>query len=138
VSGCKVSAAAYLWPGEVPTTDPSHRRKPRTCSAFVPAWGRLRRELAACGARTATVHMGVTVDRDGFPPPGFDFKSAEPGVVVYLSGRTGDRVLSCDAFTSLPANIAALAVYLKLLRQSSRCRVHDTMEIRNVGVGVAS
>jgi len=119
-----VIVGGYAWPDDIVKTEPSRRILPRRAPSFVAGWGRLRRELAACGFNGVAVHMDVTLDRDGFPPKGFDFSTARPGVVIV--GPLGRRVLACDTYVSLPANVSALAAYLRKLREASYFRVHDS------------
>ncbi|MBD5603578.1 MAG: J domain-containing protein [Candidatus Eremiobacteraeota bacterium] len=83
------------------------------------ATARLDRELALLAATRVVLSTNVELRRDGTPradrrPPD------DPGVALYFRLRDTPTVLACDRFTTVAANIAAIASHIDSMRKAER------------------
>jgi hypothetical protein len=104
-------------------------RQPRTLSVY-DAVVRVRDELRRLGANDddLVVSTNVALRLDGFPRSD-QREPSDPGVAVYWQTKSGaTRSMAIDRYTSVAANLAAIAATLEALRAIER---HGGAEIQD-------
>lgn len=90
---------------------------------FAEARDRLTAELKRLGATKSTISSNVPVRQDGSYYVDGDRRGeaqALPGVAVYFTLQGQARCLACDRYTTVAANMAALAAHIDALRAMER------------------
>lgn len=82
------------------------------------ALDRLELELDRLGAKNVTLSTNLELKFDGTPRG--DFKPADPGVAVYFRFKGRATVLACDAYHTVPGNVAVIAAHISSLRAIDR------------------
>lgn len=122
------------WPAGKPRTASYHRRSgsfregDRKGITISGAIKRIQYELDRAGASNAIVSSNVELRLDGQPrmdrgAPG------DPGVALYFDLGGKPHALGCDAYSSVPQNLAAVAAHLEATRAIARHGVATTAEM---------
>lgn len=77
------------------------------------------RELALLGARLPVISTNLRTRNDGIPLSG-QKRPADPGVAVYFTLQSGERVLACDCWTTVEDNLRAIAKHINAIRGMQR------------------
>lgn len=121
------------WPAGRPRT-PDLRRKP---GAFKAAGGRINidgafqrvgYELDRIGGKNPLVSTNLELRVDGRPRMDRAAPS-DPGVCLYFDLAGKPHALACDAYQSVPQNLAAIAAHLEATRAIARHGVATTAEM---------
>lgn len=80
---------------------------------------RLESELDRLGATNVTLSTNLELRLDG-RPRATDQRIEDPGVAVYFRFKKRPTVLACDAYLTVPGNIAAIAGHIEALRRIER------------------
>ncbi len=89
---------------------------------------RLQRELDLVRARSIVLSTNVELRLDGLPRSGQP-EPRDPGVAVYFQLKGKPHCLSCDTYTRVADNIAAVAAHIEASRKIERLGVADIAEI---------
>ncbi len=128
------------WPGNRPRRQPGNRRYPvfrttregaglrsKPITVAVALW-RLEREIGILGARYPVISTNIEVRRDGLPRSGQP-EPSDPGVAVYFELDGKPHCLPCDTYTTVAANIAAVAAHIEATRKIERYGVGSIAEM---------
>lgn len=91
-------------------------RKPLTITAAI---SRLQAEIARINARYAVISSNIPASRNGRPLSGQRVPN-DPGVALYFQLKGRPTVLPCDRYTTVAANIAAIAAHIEATRAIER------------------
>lgn len=127
------------WPADRPRHDKSERRWPifRTSReggggtrpiTVAAALERLNRELGRLRAQYPVVSTNLETRRDGLPRSG-QSEPADPGVAVYFQLAGKSHCLPCDTYSTVAANIAAVAAHIEATRAIERYGVASVEEM---------
>ena len=130
----KLNADRYplYWPEHWERT-PSYRRKPSPYQLdFVRSRDELVRELKLLRARELVVSTNIPLRKDGLPLAGMA-EPSDPGVAVYWiesqpGGGTVSRVVACDAWRTVRANLRAAGMAIAALRALKRTGATQVVE----------
>lgn len=89
---------------------------------------RLNRELGRLGAQYPVVSTNLETRRDGLPRSGQP-EPADPGVAVYFQLGGKPHCLPCDTYSTVAANIAAVAAHIEATRAIERYGVASVAEM---------
>lgn len=105
---------------------PGHMNRVARSITIAEALKRLQRELDLICARYTVVSSNVELRLDGLPRSN-QREPEDPGVAVYFQFRGRPTSLPCDRYTTVAANIAAVAAHIEATRAIERHGV-GTME----------
>lgn len=89
---------------------------------------RLQRELGRLGARYPVVSSNLETRLDGLPRSG-QRDPDDPGVAVYFELAGKPHCMPCDTYTTVAANIAAIAAHIEATRAIERYGVATVAEM---------
>jgi hypothetical protein len=105
------TAYPLAWPPGWPRTEPMHRERWPNAVALAPALKELRDELRLLGTMHVVLSSNATL---GAETP------ADPGVVAYCTYQGQQVAIPCDRWTTLPANVRAIAKTINAMRGMQR------------------
>lgn len=100
----------------------------RNAISIAEARDRLDDELDKLSARYVTLSTNLELRLDGQPRAG-NQKLDDPGAAVYFQLDGKPMVLACDNFTSVAANMAAIAAHINAMRGMARWKVGRTEQM---------
>jgi hypothetical protein len=142
----KPSAFPLAWPLGWPRTPKLNREEGRFAKAreksngegnywtqmtkisIADARNRLGDELDKLGARYVTLSTNLELRLDGQPRTA-QHNPADPGAAIYFQLDGKPMVLACDNFTSVAANMAAIAAHINAMRGMARWKVGRTEQM---------
>jgi hypothetical protein len=86
---------------------------------FDAARERLADEVDLLGAKSVVLSTNLELRANGAPKAS-QMPPADPGAAVYFRLRDRDMVLACDRWTSVAANVAAIAAHVGAMRGMAR------------------
>ena len=130
----KLNADRYplYWPEHWPRTQPWRRSQSPYQLNFVRARDELVRELKLLRARDVVVSTNIPLRKDGLPLAGMS-EPNDPGVAVYWTEHGSDgqlisRVVACDAWRTVRANLRAVGMAIAALRALKRTGATQVVE----------
>ena len=127
--GDGVSAFPLAWPAQRPRTREADRVPGRFTSkgdkglsravTVAEARERVQHQLDQLRAQSPVLSTNIELRRDGLPRSG-QGGSTDTGVALYFRLNAKPVVLACDRYTTVAANIAAIAAHLESTRAIER------------------
>lgn len=114
-----IEAYPCYWPEGWPRTPSYSRQSGKFQTGFAVARDELLRELKLFGATKPIISSNVALRRDGLPLAG-QREPDDPAVAVYFDRDRKQQVVACDKYKSVTANIRALGLTIKAMRDIKR------------------
>ena len=115
-----IEAFPLSWPQDWPRS--KHRRPGPYHVSLDQAVTELLHDLKLMGARAIILSSNVPLRRDGTMYRDHSARVGDAGIAVYWDGKDGTpMVLACDSWTTVCANVRAIGLMVKAMRQMDRC-----------------
>lgn len=122
------------WPAGVPRTPAAARRRSQFKVNFQGAWNGFLDELERMGASDVTPSSMVPLGAKGIPVAKVgNGPLGDPGVAVHFTLGGVSRCIACDGYDEVRANLRALGVTVRALREIGRHGATRLMEQAMVG-----
>lgn len=116
-----VSAHPLTWPDGWPRTKAKDRKVTRFTTGYAAAYDNLMTQLRLLGASSVTISSNAPLRRDGRPyTDAMTDNLNDPGVAVYFSLPSGQRVMARDGHPTPAENLHAIGHVIEYLRGIER------------------
>lgn len=116
-----IAAFPLSWPDGWPRTRPNHRKTSRFQTKYADAYDNLLSQLRLLGATSVTISSNAPTRRDGRPyTEAMNDALDDPGVAVYFTLPTGQRVMARDGHPTPAENLHAIGHVIEHLRGIER------------------
>jgi hypothetical protein len=122
------TAFPLTWPEGRPRTAPGARRRAVFKTSFAQARSKLIRELNLLGAKDSVFSSNIRRRLDGLPYADSLPVNGDPGIAAYFTRKGKQLCFACDCWTTVDANMHAIALTVEALRGIARWGTGDMME----------